>query len=214
LDESLPNQHKTGGQSAARFGRIRDEKIGWYTKKIVELMVKYYVTNGKFNCKGLIIAGPAEIKKLVSDEELFVQYFSKHLLKTLTVSEITNQSINQVIQMAADVLTSEANDKELLMEFEQMLLDPAKMDLIVFGTDTTESLLKEGQLKEMYMSDRYINKQEILKINTKTKIRIVKTTEFASKYGGLIGIRYYNNWSESSYIAENQNNNSDSMYEI
>src|SRR4051812_2352291 len=34
IKADLPNKHKTGGQSAQRFERIRDEKINMYVKKI------------------------------------------------------------------------------------------------------------------------------------------------------------------------------------
>lgn len=200
LDESLPNQHKTGGQSAPRFGRIRDEKIGWYAKKIAEIMSQFYVKNGKIVCKGLVIAGPAEMKDLVCEHELFAKYFAKYLLKVVTISEITDQSIYQVIQLAADVLGSESSDKELVNDFEAKLADPSWIDLIIFGSKEVLTAFEKGELKEIYVGEKSVHKEFILKSAVKTKIHIVKSIEFSGKFGELIGIKYYANYQNDEII--------------
>jgi peptide chain release factor subunit 1 len=203
LDESLPNQHKTGGQSAVRFERIRDEKIGWYVKKIIDLMVQYYVREGKFIHKGLIIAGPAEMKEFIKEEEPFVKFFEKFLLRTITIAEITNQSIHQVIRLASDVLSSESDDKNLLGRFEQMIINPKTIDLFVFGVKEVELALNSGQLKELYVSNKYSQKEIILKTKFKTNIHIIKSNNFIMKYGEIVGIRYYAPFPEDT--IENNN---------
>ena len=202
LDVSLPNQHKTGGFSAARFGRIRDEKIGWYATKIIELMVQCYVKEGKFEHIGLIIAGPAEMKELIKDEEIFNKYFSKYLLKTITIAEITDQSIHQVIRSASDVLSTASNEKDLIDHFDQIITDPKTIDLLVFGNKEVEAALNAGQLREIYVSNSYLHKERILKTNTKTKIHIINSKDFLSKYGDLVGIMYYIPYDEN-LIDEN-----------
>ena len=191
LDMVLPNQHKNGGFSAARFGRIRDEKIGLYTMKIVELMVKCYVKEGKFEHIGLIIAGPAEMKELIKDEEIFVKYFSKYLLKTITIAEITDQSIHQVIRSTSDVLSTAFGEKDLIDQFDQIINDPKTIDLLVFGNNEVENALNNGCLREIYVSDLYPHKEQLLKTNYKTKIHVISSKEFTSKYGDLVGIMYY-----------------------
>lgn len=191
IDESLPNQHKTGGQSAQRFGRVRDEKITWYAKKIAENMVHYYVKNGQFGCKGLIIAGPAEMKDLVSEQDLFTQFFKKYLLKTLTISEITDQSIYSVVQLSADVMTSDLEEKKLIDSFEEMIVNPDLLDKLIFGTKEVMTKFTSGHLEEIFVSNKYENKDLILKSNTKTKIHIIKSSSFTAKYDELVGIKYY-----------------------
>ena len=193
IEEDLPNQHKTGGQSAPRFGRIRDEKINWYAKKIVELMVNFYVSEGKFRLKGLVIAGPAEMKDLVSEQDLFIKYFSKNLLKTLTIAEINERSINNVIVMASDVLTSNLDENNLIKEFDEKLSVPGQIDLIIFGIKEVIFAFDVGELKEIYVGEKSVYKDQIIKSTTKTKIIIIRSTEFISKYGELVGIKYFVN---------------------
>ena len=208
IDERIQNQHKTGGQSAQRFGRLRDEQIGGYVKKIVEMMVQFYIKSNVFQCKGLVIAGPAEMKDMVRDNELFVQHFGKHLLKTLTVAEITDNIIYQVINSAADVLTSESEENNLITDFEAKLTDPNQMDLLVFSTDAVINAYNSGHLKEIYVSDKFKDKIEP---NSKTILHIIRSNNFTSKFGDLIGIQYYA--SNSNGSGENSNDTDDVFYE-
>jgi len=203
IREDLPSQHKTGGQSAQRFGRIRDEMIGWYVKKIAELMTQYYVKNGIFQYQGLIIAGPAEIKDMVKEEDLFVQNFKKHLLKTLVVSEITDQSITQVIIEAVDVLCG-TTEKTQIENFEKILNNPKTVDLLLFGTGAVLKAFEMGHLREIYVSDKFHDKDYIIKTTTKTQIHLVESSEFIKKYGEVVGIKYIAS-SDSYYDEYNEN---------
>lgn len=189
IEESLPNQHKTGGQSAQRFERIRDEMIGWYVKKITENMKNIYVKEGVTKIKGLIVAGPSHMKDQLLKDEIFLQFFNKKLLKILTIGEITNESINQVITMSLDVTTTH---NQLLLEFERMLSDPQQMDLIVFGNEFVNSLFESGNLKEIYIgSTDFKIRKKYLNAGKKTKIIFIDSVEFNKKYGGIVGIKYY-----------------------
>lgn len=191
LDMDLPNQHKTGGQSAPRFGRIRDEKIGLYIKKIIELMIQLYVRDGIFQCQGMVLAGPAEMKDSVKNHDLYIQYFSRHLLKMITVPEIIDNTIYQVIQLSADVLISDTEEKRIIQKFENMLTDKDLIDLLLFGRQETMAAFAQNQLKEMLICEESTLKDYVLKDETKTKIYVIKTKEFTSKYGELVGIKYY-----------------------
>jgi peptide subunit release factor 1 (eRF1) len=191
ISESLPNQFRKGGQSAQRFERIRDEKIGWYIKKIAETMVQYYTKNGVFQYKGLIVAGPAEMKDLLREQDIFVQYFSKHLLKTVTIGEIYENSIHQVIQLGNDVLNSNSEGYEKLKHIELLISNDRTLDLIVFGNETVLNEFYNGTLKEIYLSDKYENRDRIIESKGKTIIHTINAPEFYTRYGEMIGIRYF-----------------------
>ena len=190
---TLPNQFKAGGYSAPRFERIRNEKISIYIKKICELMVSYYVTNGVFNCKKIIIAGPAELKELVCKEDLFIKYFSTKLAGIFTIGEIVNTSIYQVISLASNKIDLALCDEDNhISNIESMILDPNKINLIVFGQDNVLSLFYANQLKEIYIFHLSSYYDEIIGSHRdKTKIIAIKNNVFAAKYGQIIGIKYF-----------------------
>ncbi len=189
ISETIPNQHKTGGQSAVRFSRIRDEIIGWYVKKIITEMVKHYTKDGIFYLKGLIIAGPAEIKKMISDDDTYTKIFSKNLLKIMTIDEINDQSITKVINSSRDVFKIDDTIKSI----ENLISNPSTIDLVVFGNGDVSKLLELGQLKELYIYQDYYDTIDFTKINDKTKIIKFGNQSMYKKYGQMIGVKYYSN---------------------
>jgi len=201
MEESLPNQHTTGGQSAQRFERNRQEKIGWYVKKILETMIQLYVSDGLFKSKGLIIGGPAGLKELVVTTDSFYQFFKPKLLKIITTPEITDCLIHTAIAMSVDVLSDARDDIEAIRRFEQMMENPLIMNRIEFGTTQVENLFNQGHLQEIWISSedpKVLNK--FIRSTQKTKIIIIHTDTFRQKYRDIVGIRYYT--TESDEIVE------------
>nr|AEX63065.1 peptide chain release factor eRF1 [Moumouvirus Monve] len=154
-------------------------------------MIQYYTSNGKFKYKNIIIAGPAEIKNTIIEHDIFCSMFKKFLSKTLTIPEINDNSIHKVIGICSDIFNSINNENNSLEYFENLMQDPEKINLLVFGNDDVENYYFCGKLREIYIHHEYINLKKILDYDTKTKINIIKSQDFINKYGVLIGIKYY-----------------------
>jgi len=184
LKETLPNNHNKGGQSSNRFARIRESVVGHYIKRITEIMKNLYVKEGIFSYSGLIIAGPAETKNLVYDDETFKQFFQKHTLKFLNIPQITETSIYCVIKSSLDVLSNLETDIFSNLE-EKIVRD---VDSFIFGEDAVISAFKQNLLKTIYVSSTFTNK--ILENKTKTNILVVSCKEFISKYG-IVGEKHF-----------------------
>lgn len=57
-------KQKKGGQSAQRFGRIRQEKRGVWVQKLIESLNEAYLDkDGRPTIKGLVLAGPSTLKQ-------------------------------------------------------------------------------------------------------------------------------------------------------
>lgn len=179
---TLPNQFKTGGSSAARLGRVRDEKIGWYLKSVVELMIKLLIQDGIFQHLGLILAGPSDLKLQIQSNHLFSP-FQKHLQQVVTISEINDQSVYEVINVIKD-----KNDN--MDDFEQLFLHD-KVNLLVFGIDVFRQLC---EIEELFIHSNatHLLDQDYGKI----KITIINNNLFMEKYGEVVGLRYYENYHE------------------
>ena len=59
MQVQLPKKHGRGGQSAQRFGRIREEKRQAYVTKCCEMIQMLFITDNRPNVKGLVFAGSA-----------------------------------------------------------------------------------------------------------------------------------------------------------
>jgi len=186
----LPNQHKTGGSSAPRFGRIRDEKIHTYIKLLVDEMVRLFVPDGQFPHLGLFIGGCGEIKDKIQSEDKFKTFLSKHLIRTITIPEISDQAVNEGFRLIDTLIASvELSDTDLLMrQIEENLRNPALVDLYLFGEEVW-SFIVNGELEEVYVTDEYAS---LIDSQASAKLSVhLMNKAFRTKYGGLVGRRYY-----------------------
>lgn len=82
----LPKKHNKGGQSSVRFARIRMERRQVFTRKVCELATQCFITDDKPNISGLILAGCADFKTLVLEDEKFDQRLTPKVLKVIDTS--------------------------------------------------------------------------------------------------------------------------------
>ncbi len=187
ITQDIPNKHKTGGQSAQRFERIRDGSIKQYSKKILEIMIQLYTSNGNFDYTGLILAGPAEMKNIVIDHDLF-SIFKDHVSCIHNISEITDNSISQVVSMSIETIDSDNIDS--IKEFENKLQNPIKTNLFVFGSKIVLKLFRLNRLSDIYITSDYYDIETILENRGKCSVHYMDPILF-KKYGDIVGVKYY-----------------------
>lgn len=194
IKTDLPNQHKTGGQSAQRFERIRSEKIKLFATQIIDLMIKFYVTNGIFNCTSLKLAGPYGIKEIIWTDSVFKKYFS-HQCQVITTDEIDFNTVKKVV---ADIIL---NENDYCSVVKNLIDSPDTVDLVVFGIDRVTELFIAGQLKNLYLYENYTDKNFFIERTeeSKTKIIMVTSKQFNDNYGPLVGVTYYNQVYDHDY---------------
>lgn len=183
FNEDLPNQHKTGGQSAQRFERIRDERILWYTKKIAETLTKLFVEDNICIIKGLIIGGPAEMKNRVSALDSVKQYFKK--LTMIDTEEINTSTIHSIKTKLMNIINANNDQKDKLNELDETIeLNP---DLVMFGNEVLDEL---NEYRIIYIDRSAFKSNEIDRL-----MSLAPKTEFViidrCKFGNIVGIRYY-----------------------
>lgn len=187
IKTDLPNKHKTGGQSAQRFERIRDEKISLYVKKICEIAVQLYCENGLAVTSGLYVAGNAEIKHMVVSSSIFQQYFNGKILGVYTLNEIQPNSIYQIIDKISLINIESCADK-----IDKLISDITTCDYVVIGYKC-KNMLNNFMVRELYVTQECLDTLDPLIVN-KIKTTIVNANDklFIEKYGNIVGLTYYN----------------------
>nr|AAK07830.1 eukaryotic release factor 1B [Euplotes aediculatus]AAK70862.1 polypeptide chain release factor 1 [Euplotes aediculatus] len=162
ISVSLPKKHGRGGQSAPRFGRIREEKRHNYVRKVAELSTQHFITDDRPNVKGLILAGSANFKNDLSGSDLFDKRLAEVVIKIVDVSYGGENGFSQAISLAEDALSNVkfVEEKNLISKyFEQIALDTG---MIVFGVEDTLHSLEIGALDLlMCFENLEINRYEI-----------------------------------------------------
>lgn len=144
ISVTLPKKHGRGGQSAARFGRIREEKRHNYVRKVAELSAQHFIVDDKPNVKGLVLAGSANFKNDLSNSDLFDKRLSEVVVKIVDVSYGGENGFNQAISLSEDALSNVkfVEEKKLISKyFEEIALDTG---MIVFGVEDTLHSLEIG----------------------------------------------------------------------
>lgn len=115
----LPKKHGRGGQSANRFARLREEKRHNYVRKVAELATQNFITNDRPNVKGLVMAGSADFKTVISESDMFDPRLQAVLIAVYDVSYGQENGLNQAITQSVDALANVrfVEEKRLITNF-------------------------------------------------------------------------------------------------
>ncbi|KAJ1753266.1 translation termination factor eRF1 [Coemansia sp. RSA 1821] len=145
----LPKKHGRGGQSAQRFGRIREEKRHHYLRKVAETAIQMFITNDKVNIVGLILAGSAEFKNDLLKSDMFDQRLASKVVKTVDVSYGGENGFDQAISLSQEYLNNVKfiQEKKLISKyFDEIAQDTGK---VVYGVDDTLKALDAGAVETL-----------------------------------------------------------------
>jgi len=152
LSVSLPKKHGRGGQSAARFGRIRMEKRNHFLKKIAEMSSQYFIPDGqKTNIQGLIIGGSSEFKNELNSSGLLDERLRIKIYQTIDLSYGGEAGFNQAIDSCSSVLSDIKfiKEKKLLQSYyDEISRDSGKY---IYGASETIDLLISGTIEKLIL---------------------------------------------------------------
>lgn len=145
----LPKKHGRGGQSALRFARMRVEKRQNYVRACTEHSTKCFITDNMCNVKGLILAGSAEFKNVLSQSDLFDPRLKEKVLGTVDIAYGFENGFSEAIQKSKHLMEHTRFIKEctiLQSFFDEITLDTGK---ICVGIDQTIQALEMGAVKTL-----------------------------------------------------------------
>jgi peptide chain release factor subunit 1 len=159
---ALPKKHGRGGQSSMRFARLRLEKRANYVRKVGEICTQVFITNDKPNINGLILAGSAEFKVVLSESEWFDPRLKAIHILTVDVNYGGENGFNQAIELAGDTMANVKfiKEKRLIGQFfEEIAQDTGKY---CFGITDTMRALDMGAVETLIMfEDLPVNRIEV-----------------------------------------------------
>ncbi|GMM49933.1 translation termination factor eRF1 [Starmerella bacillaris] len=145
----LPKKHGRGGQSALRFARLRDEKRHNYVRKVAEVAVQCFITNDKVNVNGLVLAGSADFKNILSGSDLFDLRLQQKIVQIVDVSYGGENGFNQAIELSGESLSNVkfVQEKKLLSKyFEEIAKDQG---LYCYGHEDTLKALDASAIETL-----------------------------------------------------------------
>lgn len=148
----VPGKFKAGGQSAARFARIREGAILDHYKKIADYMKDQFLPYGN-NLKGIIIGGPGVTINDFLNYDLLTGDIKKKVLGTKDLSYTGDFGMQELLDKCDDLLAEEeiAHEKKMMNRFfEALRVSPNKC---TYGEKETLKVLEMNVVDTLLLSE-------------------------------------------------------------
>ncbi|MEM7813466.1 MAG: peptide chain release factor aRF-1 [Candidatus Aenigmatarchaeota archaeon] len=151
MESIVPGKSRAGGQSSARFARVREGlKEDWF-KRIAEAANKIFTEHKEV--LGILVSGSGPVKEEFLRAELLYADVKKKILGTVNTSYTGSFGLEETIERGADLLKEAAviKEKNLLMRFLTEIQKPH--GLAVYGLEKAVEALEAGQLEQLLLSE-------------------------------------------------------------
>lgn len=169
LTSGVPGKYKTGGQSAARFSRLREEAAKEFYKRIADIINKEFLGNKKL--KGILVGGPGPTKNEFIDGDYINNELKPKILGIVDLTYTDEFGLQDLIEKSKEFISKQSitKEKEVLNRFFETLgKEPGK---VVYGEKETIKALNNGVVEVLILTDE-------IEDNLAEKLE-----ELASKYG-------------------------------
>jgi len=189
LTSNVPGKTTKGGQSAARYARIREGAAKEFYKKISEAANKEFLAQK--DIKGILIGGPGPTK------EDFMEYLNNEIKKKiLVVQDLTytdESGLHHLVDKSQDIFAKEAiaEEKAILKIFFETLAK--EQDKVAYGEKKVKKALEMGAVDKLLLTesltDKEIDEYEGLAIPTGAELILISTnTKEGLQFKDLSGI--------------------------
>ncbi len=151
FESIVPGKTRAGGQSSARFGRVREGLLHDWLKKIAEAANKVFQEHPEV--LGIIISGSGPIKESLVKEELLHDHITKKFLGFVDTGYTGEYGIQETLEKSSDLLREAGimKEKKLLQRFFQELQKPH--GLSIYGLDKTIEMLEKGSVDTVLLTE-------------------------------------------------------------
>jgi len=199
---AVPGKYKAGGQSAARFARVRENLARAFYQKIADKVNSEFSSN-IIKLKGIIIGGPGPSKEEFYNENFLDTEIKKNVISVVDVGYSGEQGIAELLEKSEKILADEAiiREKKAVERFFNIL--GKTPDLAAYGEKNVKKALERGAVELLLISDSF-DENEIEKYGNLSEkqrgdwIVINKESRDGTTLDGIGGIgsilRYKINW--------------------
>ncbi|MBU2637506.1 MAG: peptide chain release factor aRF-1 [Nanoarchaeota archaeon] len=151
VTSGVPGKVKAGGQSAARFSRLREEASKEFFKRIASLMQDNFLELKSL--KGILIGGPGPSKEDFLNENYLNNQLRQKIITTQDISYTDESGLRELVEKSQDVLAKEAitEERNILQKFFKILA--TKPEMVAYGKDEVVNAITLNAAGEVLISD-------------------------------------------------------------
>lgn len=198
LTSGVPGKYKTGGQSAARFARIRKEMAKEFFNRIADVANKTFLEMK--DVKGILIGGPGPTKETFSDGNFLNNEVKKKVIGIKDLGYTGEFGLQELVDKSRDVLAEEeiTEEKNIMEKFFTLLAKTPEK--VAYGKGQVDKAFELGAVKTLLLSenvdDELMEWYEEKSQQTSSELKIISTETREGKQlsamGGIAAIlRFY-----------------------
>jgi peptide chain release factor subunit 1 len=148
----VPGKHKSGGQSAVRFERLREGATIEHFKKIADYMKDQFLPMGD-SLKGIILGGPGVTVNKFMGLDYVTGEVKKKILGTKDLSYTGEFGLQELLEKSDDILAEEevADEKKIMQKFFYELSKDT--GLAAYGKDDVLKYIGYGAVDTVLLSE-------------------------------------------------------------
>jgi peptide chain release factor subunit 1 len=151
---TVPGKMRKGGQSAARFGRLREIAINEFYTKVGERSSAIFLAEKDFfeRFKGLLIGGPSPTKEEFEAGSFLHHEIQKKIIGLFDVAYTNEDGLAELVDAAKDALKGMGvvKEKEFMQRFLKELVKDA--GLAAYGEESIRKNLEIGAVDTLLLS--------------------------------------------------------------
>jgi peptide chain release factor subunit 1 len=174
---NVPGKQRAGGQSAARFQRLREGAAKDFYKRFGEHVKKEFL--GKKELKGIIIGGPGPTKQAFVDGNFMPTEIKNKILAVKDTTYTGAFGLQELLDKSQDVLSKEevSAEKKIMNGFFDLL--SKKPNMVAYGEAEVKKSLEMGAVDTLLISEaleeKKIEEFENMAKQFSTKVEIIST---------------------------------------
>ena len=191
FESFIPGKTNKGGQSAARYSRIRDNMAKEFFRKIAEVAKDEFFHLKEL--KGILVGGPGPTKEDFLKEGNLVTVLHEKVIAVKDIGYADEHGLELLVEDSQEELADQeiTKEKKLLENFFNML--GKQKDKTAYGTEPVNKALDLGAVDTLFLSKK-LKKSEIKSLEKKagemsTKVEFISVdTEEGVQFWNLSGI--------------------------
>ncbi|MBS3090397.1 peptide chain release factor aRF-1 [Candidatus Pacearchaeota archaeon] len=191
LTSGIPGKTEKGGQSAARFSRIREGMAKEYYRRAAEAVKQQFFN--MLNLRGIIVGGPGPTKEDFLKQGELTTALKEKIIAVKDIGYSDEYGLKLLVEASQDVLAQQeiTLEKKILERFFTMLA--TKPHFVAYGKAQVQKALDAGAVAELILSSWLDEKEsadfEFAALNINSSVKFVsEDTDEGIQFRNLGGI--------------------------
>lgn len=150
-ESMIHSKHSAGGQSQARFERVREKQINEFFNTIAE-KAKSIFYEERHDIDGLIIGGTSHTIDKFLDSDKLHHEIKDEIIGKVNVTNVQEKGLEELVNNSQELINESEmiKKKELIESFYKNL----RKDKAVYGFDKVSKMLEYGAVETVIISDQ------------------------------------------------------------